>query len=235
MKILCLHGSGTNIKIFQMQTAAIRYELEKDGISFEFVQGGLRCRPAEEISSLLPKFTEFFAYYDPRDAKSILAAENELMETLIERKSEFDGVLAFSEGAALAAALIARYARENPFELESLFRFGVFACGLNPFDHQSLVEISRTENSSRLPPKRVAPETAQLTGSYLVNIPTYHILATNDMYFEYGMALYRCCDPQQAIKTVHNGGHSVPSHPVKLVKEVTQNIRAVIARVEFLC
>jgi hypothetical protein len=154
---------------------------------------------------------------------------------LMERKGEFDGVLAFSEGASLAAALIARHARENPFEVEGLFRFAIFACGLAPFDHESLNDIARANDYSRSKPKRVTAENVLSTGSYLINIPTFHIMGSNDKYFEYGMTLYQCCDPQLAIKMVHDGGHHIPSHPVELVKAVTRNVKAIITRAEFMC
>ncbi|KAH8806010.1 serine hydrolase FSH [Xylogone sp. PMI_703] len=235
MRILCLHGSGTNVSIFRMQTAALRYDLEKDGVSFEFIEGGLRCRPAEEIASLFPDISDFFAYYDPRDAESIIEAQDELLEMLMERKGEFDGVLAFSEAAALAAALIVRYARENPFKAEGLFRFAIFACGLAPFDYDSLNDITRTKDYSNSTPKRVTADSILSTGSYLINIPTFHIMGRKDTYFEYGKTLYQCCNPQMAIKMIHDGGHHIPNHPVELVKEVTRNIKDTITRAEFMC
>jgi len=154
---------------------------------------------------------------------------------LMERKGEFDGVLAFSEGASLAAALITRYTRENPFDSQGLFRFAIFACGLVHFNHASLNDNPGENLKLGSNPERVKSDICLLTGSYLINIPTFHLLGRNDGYFEYGMALYQCCDPQVALKVVHNGGHQIPNHPVELVDEIVRMSRATIMRAEFRC
>ncbi|KAK4068809.1 uncharacterized protein Triagg1_7169 [Trichoderma aggressivum f. europaeum] len=231
MNILCLHGTGTNTSIFQLQSAALRHELERDGMSFEYAQGGLRCPVAEEIAGMFPDVSDFYTYYDPREADTIVEAEDQLLEMLREREGQFDGILAFSESAALAAALIIRHARENPFKAEGLFRFAIFICGLAPFDHETL-GVAGGPLASK--PARVKPDDKKSAEEHLINIPTYHVMGSEDELYPYGLALYNCCDPEMAIKTIHRGGHEIPSQ-VELVKEMTRNINATIQRANFMC
>ena len=45
MRWLCLHGMGTNSRIFEAQTAAIRYAMGQEH-SFEFVDGAAPAKMA---------------------------------------------------------------------------------------------------------------------------------------------------------------------------------------------
>ena len=74
-----------------------------------------------------------YAYYNPLSPESIIQTEEEL-EQLITQHGPFDGVLAYSGGAALAAEVIIRDVLANPFTLpsERLFRFAIFINGASP-------------------------------------------------------------------------------------------------------
>ena len=132
MRILCLHGRGSNNEIFQLQTAAFRADL--DDFEFEFVQGTVRHTEGNwslytTSFSKLPLYT----YYNPLLPESILQTETEL-EQLIHEQGPFDGIIGYSGGAALAAELIIRDAIANPFSVpeERPFRFAVFINGASP-------------------------------------------------------------------------------------------------------
>ncbi|KAH8703345.1 serine hydrolase-domain-containing protein [Talaromyces proteolyticus] len=132
MKILCLHGRGSNNEIFQLQTAAFRAELED--FEFEYVQGTV---PHTEgnwslYTTEFPN-TPLYGYYDPLRPSSIQQAEDDLLR-LIRENGPFDGVLSYSGGTALAAQIIIRDALENPFRLpgDRPFRFATFINGVTP-------------------------------------------------------------------------------------------------------
>jgi hypothetical protein len=126
------HEFDTVKKIFQLQTAAFRADL--DDFEWEFVQGTVRHTEGNwslytTAFSKLPLYT----YYNPLSPASILQTETEL-EELIAREGPFDCVLGYSGGAALAAEIIIRDAVANPFSLpeERPFRFAIFINGASP-------------------------------------------------------------------------------------------------------
>jgi hypothetical protein len=79
--------------------------------------------------SKLPLYT----YYNPLDPHSILQTESELLQ-IIKDEGPFDGVLAYSGGASLAAQLIIKDMQDHPFKLphERPFRFAIFINGASP-------------------------------------------------------------------------------------------------------
>ncbi|CAH0051340.1 unnamed protein product [Clonostachys solani] len=162
MRILCLHGRGSNNEIFRMQTAAIRSDLED--FEWEFVQGTFRHTEGTPLSSnalhksvctrLNPYLmlignwslytTSFsklplYGYYYPLDPASVLQAEEDLF-AIIREQGPFDGVLGYSGGASLAAQLIIKDQMENPLALphERAFRFGIFINAASPLNCFSL-------------------------------------------------------------------------------------------------
>lgn len=129
MKILCLHGRGSNNEIFRMQTAPIRAALED--FEWVFVQGTVRHTEGNwslhtSDFSKLPLYT----YYNPFDPQSIIQTHEELLH-IIRSHGPFDGVFAYSGGAALAAELLIEAARSES-AVEPLFRFAVFVNGASP-------------------------------------------------------------------------------------------------------
>jgi len=126
MRILCLHGRGSNNDIFKMQTAGFRSQL--DDFEFEFVQGTIEH--AKEGSAI---YTDMFAdtglweYYDLLDPYNVIETEQELLE-LIAEDGPYDGVLGYSQGASLAMQAIIRFAVDNPTATADQFpvRFAIF-------------------------------------------------------------------------------------------------------------
>ncbi|KAI1505138.1 serine hydrolase FSH [Biscogniauxia marginata] len=150
MRILCFHGRGSNIQIFQAQTAAIRADL--DDFDFDFVQGTVRHTEGN-WSLYTTSFTDqpLYGYYNPISPPSILQTEEELFE-IIERDGPFDGVLGFSGGAGLAAQLIVRDLFKHPEKQpsERPFRFAIFFNGTTPFN------IFRVDEADVLPEREPA-------------------------------------------------------------------------------
>jgi len=126
MRILCLHGRGSNNDIFKMQTAGFRSQL--DDFEFEFVQGTIEH--AKEGTAI---YTETFAdnglweYYDLMDPYNVMETEQELLQ-LVAEDGPYDGVLGYSQGASLAMQAIIRFAVDNPTATADQFpfRFAIF-------------------------------------------------------------------------------------------------------------
>ncbi|KAK7948829.1 uncharacterized protein PG986_009715 [Apiospora aurea] len=153
MRVLCLHGRGSNTEIFRMQTAAIRSFLEPE-YHFEFVEGRWphlegnwsvhttdfskskvisHIHSSVEGSHLLTACQKLYGYYNGLDISDILATENELREIIAEH-GPFDGILGYSQGGTLAAQLVIRYITENPFATipELPLKFAIFINGATP-------------------------------------------------------------------------------------------------------
>ncbi|KAH8898478.1 hypothetical protein GQ53DRAFT_678715 [Thozetella sp. PMI_491] len=128
MKILCLHGRGSNNEIFQAQTASLRSNL--DDYTFDFVQG-TEVHTEGNWSIYTAQFSNLpqYAYYNPLVPTSVRDSELRLLE-LIEQEGGFDGVLGYSGGAAFAAQAMIRHSQKDTGE--PLFRFAIFINGGTP-------------------------------------------------------------------------------------------------------
>ncbi|UKZ78629.1 hypothetical protein TrVFT333_006375 [Trichoderma virens FT-333] len=135
MKILCLHGRGSNNEIFQAQTAALRSIL--DDFTFDFVQG-TELHTEGNWSVFTAQFSNLpqYAYYNPLVPSSVVEAEDHLLD-LIEQEG---GLMEYwvTPGAAFAAQVIIRHSQTDT--VEPLFRFAVFINGGTPLKAFSLNE-----------------------------------------------------------------------------------------------
>ncbi|KAK6510202.1 hypothetical protein TWF481_004918 [Arthrobotrys musiformis] len=218
MHFLCLHGIGTNSKVFETQTAAIRTELG-DGHTYDFVEGTLDWPKAPELGSLFSDDDQYFAYYDPYNATSFRTAILQL-EEYIKVEGPFDGVLAFSHGAALSSTLllgqlqatsdgIDRGSTLNPFKCAIFLAAGI-PWNLESLKKDELVRLDR-EYGSR------------------ISIPTAHVWAANDpLGPSMSAVLEDLCVPQVRHVYIHNEGHTVPG---RRSPETLRNTINVIRRV----
>ncbi|KAL1970829.1 hypothetical protein VTN77DRAFT_2663 [Rasamsonia byssochlamydoides] len=149
MKILCLHGRGSNNEIFQVQTASLRSDL--DDFTFEFVQGtDLHTEGNWSLYTTMFSNLPQYGYYNPLVPSSIIEAEDHLLEFIKEEASSsssaaagyFDGVLGYSGGAAFAAQAFIRHKLQNPPDCPPLFRFAVFINGGTPLKAFSINDVS---------------------------------------------------------------------------------------------
>jgi hypothetical protein len=99
--------------MFHFPTATLRSLLED--FCFEFVEGtephleGSWSRHYK--SSPNDENTPLYSYCKVLDLKSTLETESNLLDLLLEENPPFDGVLAYSSGAALAAQVFLRHER----------------------------------------------------------------------------------------------------------------------------
>ena len=127
MKILCLHGMGTNPPVFEAQTAKVRALLGPT-FSFDFIEGEKPCEPAPGIAEVYSG--PYIAFYEDPTPEQVAEA-HDLVNEVIEEDGPFDGIMGFSQGAALAASLILQRQTDHPTE-PAQFRFAIFMCGMLP-------------------------------------------------------------------------------------------------------
>ncbi|KAK3202135.1 hypothetical protein GRF29_161g219417 [Pseudopithomyces chartarum] len=216
MRFLMLHGGGTNnqIKIFELQTAAIRYELGSQH-SFEFVEGPIPGFQASGIESLVRPEDNFFVYYDRDSAGSISKAVDDL-QSYLEHDGPFDAILAFSQGCGLAATWCYQAQQMNQVPVKGI----VFFSG-EPA--HSLVGLSRGEIRDLDPHSEEG----------ILRIPTVHVWGTKDVTNpERNKLLYGQCNAANRGRVIlHTGAHELPGSGMeKAVQEIVQSIRRLVGR-----
>lgn len=214
-----------------MGAAALRYELGRDH-TYEFVEGvveherapGIYIIPPPSrytsinsilgIESLAPFEDQFFAYYDFSSSESFDRALYDLREYL-HNEGPFDGLIAFSQGASLASAILIDQS-ESPNKL----RCAIFFCGRTPF-----VDVAKP----RIPD---STEVGIMDKKPIISIPTVHIWGRDD-HIEPGQpeALSKLCCSQDKYTYIHAGGHEVPGAKDKEgLIESANAIKKMIAR-----
>ena len=163
---------------------------------------------------MYPADGEYFQYFDINSASSALKALNDL-DAYIEAEGPYDAVLAFSQGAALAATLMIRKLRQNPVEqhLSPLFKCGVFISGGIPADYGGLLDgkirlLSHAEDGELIP------------------VPTANIWGQDEGEFSgNSKQLAGLCQSQGRVIFIHKGGHEVPGSRSR--DAVTASVNAV--------
>ncbi|KAJ5794583.1 DUF341 domain protein [Penicillium paradoxum] len=198
MRILCLHGMGTNSQIFEAQTALLRAsviaELNTE-CEFVFVDGEIETEPRNGVEKYYDG--PFLSYYDWDSATSLRNAY-QLIDELIDEQGPFDGIMGFSQGGSLATSFLLYHMATCPSEpVELLFRFAIIICSGNPFDARGpkTRRYHPNEDMRRIP------------------IPTAHIVGRKDDEHPRQLLLHRLCDNRRATVYDHGGGHEIPRHP----------------------
>lgn len=208
MRLLCLHGAGTNSDIFKIQLGPLIHHLLKEDstYSFEFVDAEVDCPPAEGIEALYPG--PFREWYTWDFAKRVPPRETvtdaiESILSIIEEDGPFDGLIGFSQGCAVASALLAHYSTLHPCEPQTnLFKFAVFICGSRPFNYYGSELLDASVHGQ------------------VIQIPTAHVVGRNDPWYKESLGLYSLCDGQSAKLYDHGQGHLLP---------VNQNTTTIVA------
>jgi len=192
-----------------------------------------------------PSSEEFLQYADDTDPKSCLRALLDL-DLYVEEEGPFDAVMAFSQGAGLAASLLIHRMQKDPRQARTfpVFRCAVFFSGGVPADPRG-VEAAATAETG------MAEEGADTTTNVgamprrlmnfeedgeIIVIPTAHIWGSHDtMYPTFGPVLSRVCKSSQREMFIHEGAHEVlgAKDPNSLQKLVTI-INRTIARAEMV-
>ncbi|KAK6072393.1 hypothetical protein SCUP234_09186 [Seiridium cupressi] len=233
MRFLCLHGMGTNSAVFEAQLAPIVANLDTSH-EFVFIDGLTECDAAEGVKEIFPG--PFYCYYRQPTLDQLQEAFD-LIYDVVDEEGPFDGIIGFSQGAALASSLLLDHQKNNP-RGQPLFRVAVFLCGSLPFDLDSidspedyqavispetgLVRIQDVITSAFVESSKTS---GFVNGSYpgdsflrrhhakktktRINVPTVHIVGEDDPYLPQGRALVDLCVGEKVVVT-HDLGHMLP-------------------------
>jgi len=131
----------------------------------------------------------------------ITALDN--LEAYVEAEGPFDSVLAYSQGAGLAAMLLIRRHLLQP-QLRSMFRCAILFSPVQVYDPVAYVEKGEITVLDSL-----------REGMTPVQLPIAIIYGDKDEKNTESAMVQRLCDPRHVSVFVHEGGHEVPGHGSK--------------------
>ena len=160
------------------------------------------------------------------DGSSLPACRQGLedLDTFIEAEGQFDGVLAFSQGAQVAATYLLWKALKDPVHqrLRPVFKCAVFFSGDVPADPTAL-----WQDKLRLLDPNVDGQ--------VISIPSANIWGTRDPRRESAVALSQLCQAKLTTVVTHIGEHVVPGAGDKVgLAKVIDAIQRTIERTHLL-
>ncbi|PYI05348.1 hypothetical protein BO78DRAFT_430706 [Aspergillus sclerotiicarbonarius CBS 121057] len=210
MRILCLHGSGTNSRIFEIQTAAIRYELG-DNHTYDFVEGTIPSKMYPGVDVVAWKDEPVYAYFDEHHPESGFAAYHYLEEYLHD-EGPYDGVIAFSQAGTMILTYLIHLAKKDP-RAEMPFKFAIILSITHPpLDYQALQK------------GRVMAIDLEDTAG-IIPIPTAHIWGSRDEAASRVATSNSVCKADVRWVYVHGRGHEVPGAGSK--DDVTRTVNII--------
>ena len=228
-RILCLHGGGTNARIFRAQCRVLERFLSSN-FRLCYAQAPFTSQPGSDVTAVYKTFGPFRAWlrWRPEDPEvdnvtavtSIVNAVRDTMREDDERggRGAWVGVLGFSQGAKIGASILFDQQLRTELGIGKRngwpeFKFGVLLAGRGPLVSLSpelgtLLGMAEASSSSVLSPseeREFPPMESSLT------VPTVHIHGLHDPGLElHRQMLHRCCDAKSTRLVQWEGEHRVP-------------------------
>ncbi|KAI1385363.1 serine hydrolase FSH [Hypoxylon trugodes] len=227
-RILCLHGGGTNARIFKAQCRIISRVLAPY-FRFVYAEAPYSSTAGPDVMSVyaehgpfkrwlrwLPDQPETDDYTAIADIDAMLDAAIDA-DDLAGATGPFVGILGFSQGAKMAASILFRQqiraSRLGRAHAGSDFKFGVILAGRAPIVNldPGVFQSSMLVGAGQVGLSR-SPDLMELvSGNHILRIPTIHVHGLNDP----GLNLHRelleeYCDPMTTRLVEWSGGHRVP-------------------------
>lgn len=207
--ILCLHGSGTNSTIFNIQTIRIQRALSSQ-FTFVFPDAPHETGPGPGVLPVFEGCGPYFSWLTARGQTETPPATKALIEKLFADQQRLDGrgfvgVLGFSQGCRVAAGLLLeQQAGKKHVQGEGL-GFGVFTMGVVPPLTSGLSEDERKEK---------------------IRYPTLHVLGLLDQFVEGGRMLYSDHgNDEKAMLLEFDVDHRLPTAEEDTAKIVAEILR----------
>jgi len=200
-KILCLHGYRQNDVSFREKTGAFRKCVDKY-CEFTFICAPHPVLPMghEDINQdgrgwWFSRDNDYFKANDATDCDKGFDASMELIEKTFEEHGPFDGIMGFSQGAALASLLCLMRERG---ELKPVvdFKFAIMVASFKSLSTKHAKWYSGEEVKK-------------------VTIPTMHVLGSDDKVIRKGVTEQLFSLFGNLTKLYHPGGHYVAARPMQ--------------------
>jgi len=227
-RILCLHGGGTNARIFRLQCRVLERVLQTT-FRMCFAEAPFPSQPGPDVTSVYKDFGPFRAWFRwrpedaERDTKSALERiEESLSNAMVDddrngATGEWVALLGFSQGAKMCASLL--YAQQlrsenlERHEMRPIFRFAVLLAGRGPLvslDSECTKSPGLVDASSMSIPGYPDEQGFSKTG-HLLRIPTIHVHGMQDPGLQlHRKLLQQYCDRSFTRLIEWGGDHRVP-------------------------
>jgi hypothetical protein len=223
-RILCLHGGGTNARIFRAQCRSISAHL-KGRFRLCFAQAPLPSEAGPDVLSVYREWGPFRAWIPSPvtavkvDSPTVIALIKESLESAMHRDDHLGstgpwvGVLGFSQGAKVCASLLlANQLLREKNKTRFTFRFGILLAGRGPLlaldpsipiGGETVIGVNGEDGF--IWPGYYEEEPIRL------HLPTVHVHGLQDP----GLHLHRrlledCCEEESTRLMEWNGNHRVP-------------------------
>jgi predicted esterase len=219
-RILCLHGGGTNARIFRMQCRILERTL-RSHFRLVYAEAPLSAQPGSDVTAAYKDYGPFKAWLRVH-TKDPLLPEHQIVNGIKDSIStaqkaddklgatgEWVGLLGFSQGAHLAASILANQQVAHN-GTDPIYRFAILLAGRGPL---------RWLNPALPKPAGFIDAMQCTTGQELVvdsiecrvKIPTVHVHGMVDPNLElHRLLLYRHCDWRCTTLVEWEGDHRVP-------------------------
>lgn len=207
-RILCLHGGGTNATILQIQLRRLVSAL-REHFTFVFVTAPLESGPGPGV---IPAFADCGPYYrwmapEGEDQAPLQMQVRVLLKnTIVDDGGEFVGVLGFSQGARMAAGLLADQ-EEGESKGMPEWKFGVLLCGSYPPGSLSASRRPIPEVNGHVM-RDTHGETREPDSEEVIRVPTVHMRGLQDIHLEKGRRLSKFFSDK--IEFEFDQGHHLP-------------------------
>lgn len=228
-RILCLHGGGTNARIFHMQCRALLYNLKPD-FRLVFAEAPHPATAGPDVLTVYAECGPFKRWVlttapnavEQRPAETWQGIEKALGDAMdaddaLGATGEWVAVLGFSQGAKIAASLLLRQ-QEAPEKLGRLdrrtgrnlsaapgFRFGVLMAGRGPLLAPVPEKACWLDDGERFYYE------ANAKAGRVLRVPTVHVHGMHDPGLGYHQILLEeWCEPSSTVLLEWEGDHRLP-------------------------
>ncbi|KAJ5724468.1 hypothetical protein N7493_006196 [Penicillium malachiteum] len=227
-RILCLHGGGTNARIFRAQCRGLIAELKSE-YRLVFAEAPFSSQAGSDVLSVYSQWGPFRRWLRWRPEHPVISPEDAVQEIdrcleqamrqddLAGATGEWIGLLGFSQGAKVSASLL--YRQQS---WEQLFgtrpegvnlRFGILLAGQAPFismDSDLILDPPLPDASQITDLKDIERELYYGKG-HVLQIPTLHVHGLRDKGLDHHRKLFEdFCAPQTRRLIEWDGDHRVP-------------------------
>ncbi|XP_046397911.1 esterase OVCA2 [Ischnura elegans] len=194
LRILCIHGYRQNASIFREKTGSLRKMLKKIAemvyitAPLQVSEDDFRNESGTVVDGRGWWFSGPNSYFKALDASDFcfgLEESIKIVEKAFKEEGPFDGILAFSQGAAFLAILCAMQQRK---ELQFNFNFAILIAGFK--SRCSLHDIYYHET---------------------ISLPTLHVYGETDAVIGKDMSVDLLLNFKNPAIICHGGGHYVPA------------------------
>ncbi|RCI15852.1 hypothetical protein L249_1701 [Ophiocordyceps polyrhachis-furcata BCC 54312] len=249
-RVLCLHGGGTNARIFRMQCRAFKHHIGRQ-FRFVFAQAPFAYKPGPDVTSVYSDYGPFRGWLRPfgedEDAEACGAEASALIHDAITAAIRADddlgatgevvGILGFSQGARIAASLLYNQQLSEQVATTGLkkwpkFRFAVLLAGrgklvwLKPEVPMPEGVVRPIQPVGAFPVDMDAPGWDDLKLREKLQLPTVHVHGLTDAGLPYHRQLaLRYCVPDSSTVIEWQGEHRVPIKTKDVTPVVEQMLR----------